>query len=1327
MSKKYYIGLDVGTDSCGWAVTDTAYSISRFKGTGMWGIRLFDESKTAEERRSFRTVRRRLARRRARLDWLEELFAAEIRKVDPSFFLRLKESNLHISDKNVGSKYTLFAGEYTDKDFHKAYPTVYRLRRTLIESSDPHDVRLVFLALHHIIKYRGHFLFEELEAGEIHDFHLVFETLVQYCADNCEDLDFTTANTAAIEEIIKDNSIGKTVKKDRLAQVYNITRKTNPRLYACLGLLSGRTEKLRDIFPDDALPETEKNSISFSEKYSESEDAYIAALGERFEFIEKLKAVYDWGVLANILQGEKYISVAKDKQFSKHRTDLALLKSYIKKNKPQAYFEVFKQSNPGLKNYVAYSEHTKKNRKTDVLHSTATQGEFCEYLKKLLGECCDSNYTQMFEEIAAGTFCPKQRNAENGVIPMQLHRAELVKILDNAEKYLPFLWEADENGITVKNKIIAIFDYKIPYYVGPLNNHSGKYWVKRTSEKAYPWNIGDVVDFEGCAEAFINNLTSKCTYLTQCDVLPQNSILFSKFKVLNEINSLKIDGTPISVPLKQELFRELFLKRNKVTRKTICQFLAAKNIEYTTLTGIDDEIKSNMKPLRDFEKFTALCAEDKEEIITAITIFGEEKKLLKKRLHEKYGDKLTAQEIGKIAKMNYSGWASLSKEFLTDVYSVCKSNGTGEAYSILDALWHTNYNLMQLIYSEDFDFEKEIARKNSGTPSDSLRKAVERLYVSPKIKRPIYQTLLIVKELVKTQKTAPEKIFLEVARFEGKKERTVSRKKQLDELYKNCKKEYREIAEQLGQIKDDDKLKSDKLFLYFMQCGRCMYTGERIDLEELMSNNSRWDIDHIYPQSKIKDDSIHNNRVLSNKTFNNSVKGSKYPLGADVQARMASHWKYLLEKKLITAEKYNRLICRNALTDEQLSAFINRQIVETQQSTKAIASILQELYPDTEIVYVKAGLVSEFRRKYNLPKSRDVNDLHHAKDAYLNIVVGNVYNVQCTHNRVNFIRGLQSDRRDSYSLNAMYQFDIPGAWDRQSSMATVKRHMAKNNILYTRYSFKQKGHLFDQQLVKKGFGQVPMKADPVYADSSKYGRYQCPTACYFCLCEFTDGGNEEKVRAILPIDLYLEKAYLAAPENYISQVYGVQNVKIIIPCIKYNACLSFNGFRMHLSSKSSGGKALVYKPAVQLVLSAEEEAYIKRISNFLTKNAGKKITSFDKLSSEENVKLYDTLANKLTNSIFAKNFDALRKYVLRGREQFVSLEPEVQCFVIGEILKILHANVMNGNLSDIGGAKKSGAVTTNSRISAIKNIQSVKLINQSVTGLYENEIDLLNI
>ena len=128
----------------------------------MWGARLFDEAKDASARRTSRTNRRRLARRNQRLLLLELLFSEEIAKVDPSFFLRMEESALWLDDKtNKTCRFSLFNDPgFTDKDYHKRYPTAYHLRNELMKSSEPHDIRLVYLALHHIMKSRGHFLYD---------------------------------------------------------------------------------------------------------------------------------------------------------------------------------------------------------------------------------------------------------------------------------------------------------------------------------------------------------------------------------------------------------------------------------------------------------------------------------------------------------------------------------------------------------------------------------------------------------------------------------------------------------------------------------------------------------------------------------------------------------------------------------------------------------------------------------------------------------------------------------------------------------------------------------------------------------------------------------------------------------------------------------------------------------------------------------------------------------------------------------------------------------------------------------------------------------------
>ena len=45
MKQDYYIGLDMGTESVGWAVTDVDYNLVKKRGQDYWGVYLFDEAK----------------------------------------------------------------------------------------------------------------------------------------------------------------------------------------------------------------------------------------------------------------------------------------------------------------------------------------------------------------------------------------------------------------------------------------------------------------------------------------------------------------------------------------------------------------------------------------------------------------------------------------------------------------------------------------------------------------------------------------------------------------------------------------------------------------------------------------------------------------------------------------------------------------------------------------------------------------------------------------------------------------------------------------------------------------------------------------------------------------------------------------------------------------------------------------------------------------------------------------------------------------------------------------------------------------------------------
>lgn len=175
-----------------------------------------------------------------------------------------------------------------------------------------------------------------------------------------------------------------------------------------------------------------------------------------------------------------------------------------------------------------------------------------------------SEYEFIEQEIQADTILPIQVSKDNGVIPYQVQEIELKDILAKAEKYMPFLSVKDADGLSVSDKIVKIFEFRVPYYVGPLNsyNNTNSWMVRKSDGKITPWNFDNKVDKDASAEKFIRKMTNKCTYLIGEDVLPKHALLYEEFNVLNELNNVKIGANKMNVELKKTLSK-ICLKRKR--------------------------------------------------------------------------------------------------------------------------------------------------------------------------------------------------------------------------------------------------------------------------------------------------------------------------------------------------------------------------------------------------------------------------------------------------------------------------------------------------------------------------------------------------------------------------------------------------------------------------------------------------------------------------------------------------------------------------------------------------------------------------------------------
>lgn len=440
----YYLGLDMGTDSLGWAVTDSSYHILRAKGKDLWGVRLFPSAETSVERRTYRVNRRRRQREVARIGALKELFADEIEKVDPGFFVRLDESKFHMEDRseNNKQKYGLFADKlFSDAGYYKKYPTIFHLRKELLESEEPHDVRLVYLALLNMFKHRGHFLNSSLQIeGENSNIAESYQMFVDTLTD--EDLDFPEqVSGERLQEIFRSSDSRKKKVENLLAEM-NLSKKQK-REIQFVNLICGLKGKLSELFPDKEYDEEQKKiAFSFQDSDYEDKENTIQELLDESEMnmIYAVKAVHDSGVLSGIMNGERYLSVARVASYEKHKKDLQILKDILKKYDTKEYFEMFRNESAKSESYSAYVGSVKYHGTFRRGLSGGKQEDLYKHIKKVLGKFPqdDEGVTYILEEIETESFLPKQLTASNGVIPNQVHAREMLAILKHAELYLPF-------------------------------------------------------------------------------------------------------------------------------------------------------------------------------------------------------------------------------------------------------------------------------------------------------------------------------------------------------------------------------------------------------------------------------------------------------------------------------------------------------------------------------------------------------------------------------------------------------------------------------------------------------------------------------------------------------------------------------------------------------------------------------------------------------------------------------------------------------------------------------------------------------------------------
>lgn len=1408
----YNIGLDIGTGSVGWCLTDNNGHLLKINRKGdngktyrnsAWGVRLFASADTAADCRIKRSTRRRYNRRRTRVIELRKIMSEMIMPVDPNFYARLDEAFLWNEDKSDKAKapFLLFNDkELYDIKYYKKYPTIYHLRKYLLETKEKADPRFIYLALHHMMKYRGHFLFEgqSFEAiDNIKDTFIELEQLINVYVKGKEEIEDNNKNNDKYEAIkicLADNKVKNKDKKENITDIFIKAGYDNKYSKELAAAVLGYEFNVGIIVNDNSLTDEDGKALKakFADaKYEEQEEKLSDTLGERYYIVEALKKIYSWKVLHSILGDSMFLSCAMVDKYEKHGEQLTALKNLFHKYVSQdEYSEFFHQEKNKegkyIVNYANYIKGIKRLNNESNKNSNANQ-QLYQSIKKILGKRAadDEVYKNILTEMEQETFLEKINNVDNSAIPYQLNLIEMDKILTQQGVYYK---ELRDN----KELLLKMLSSKIPYYVGPLNNNSNGNrnfaWMTKKAgkenEKVYPWNVKDVVDIDVTAEDFITRMTNYCTYLPNEKVLPKESLLYQRYMLLEELSQIRIDGKKLSKEDRKAIIDDLFIGKGrvKVSDKDFKEYL--DKVNYVKVNGkgydvtgyqSDDGFACALSSYNKFRRILGYVDERNEKMIEDIiywlTVF-EDKDIVKRKINKQYADKFSDEQLKKILKLKFKGWGRYSAKLLNGIKG---DMGTTIIEMLEDADERFAYcdycpNFMRII-NKDAKI-KQIIDDNrpiyDGTKD--LLEVIQDMHTSPANRRGIWQTMKVIEEIIEYIGEKPRQIYIEFAReddFKAKNKRTDSRKKTVDKALKKLKKEvvdeYNEnVYKELKQY--ENRLDEEKVYLYFMQNGKSLYTEEKLNLNE----PENLEIDHIIPYSLSDDDSLDNKALVlkdENQKKGNKIVKETFPQSfSDI--KMINYWKNLKKVGLISEKKYNNLQ-KNNVDDILTKGFINRQLVETRQIVKSVANLILDYYNEQiDVIEVKASLSTSVRKMLTYEKkdnngfweenkdncmfykNRDMNDYHHAHDAYLANIIGmyiqkNYPHLQKELNYSQYRRVWRKYYENTKNNNGVNWFATLGKfssnneeadWYGQDIIAYMRKIFCYRDVIISKKVEENTGAFYSETKYpredKAGSKLVPLKqgnnmrgADNLKElDTRKYGGYKGGEKAYFVLVKYCiEKALKKKVKKEYHMEFVEIPVYIARDiknkdinlydyvcdilsEAYKNSVVDVEILRNKVP--KYQMIIGENGEEYYLV----GATEVINSK--QFVLGGANQQY-NRLLNYIMYGKNDKWQYIQtELLDEQLTGLYDLLLSKIKDEYKGFSKEAIR---IQEDNSFYKLDVKNKKEFIAEMIKLVQPDSNYPYL----GKYSTGLSDRMGRKSKEKVGKKITLVDKSVTGLYE--------
>lgn len=1151
----YDVALDVTETGIGWVAVDEEGTPLRHGRQPVWGVRTFSKAETALETRLHRSMRRRYERRRWRLGFLKEMFAERLAEVDPDFLGRLANSGVA-----EGPDAVVLAGPGLDaRELRERFPTTWHLRAWLTTADEPADLRLVYLACHHIVKWRGNFLREGEDVSSRHaDVTGAAGAFAEALADWLEARELPRpsdegAVAESIAKVLAAKSLGRRERAKALARALGLGATESAAARALASMVMGLKADPSKVFEG-----IEGTSLSLDDE--EATESLLDSLeGEDAELFEAVRSLRSAWLLVGLLDAGSgplstgacaglsgsSLSFCKVRAYERYGRDLACLRRLVRTYAPSAYDAFFR--GPVTESGAYDPDRAGGYTLYDLDHGRAYE-DFAKDVRRLLAGLAadDPEWRRVDEELSEGTFLRRLRTRDNASVPYQLNLEELDLILRSQGRFHPFLLEARE-------RIESLVSFRIPYYVGPLTmrdaatGHDGVprfAWAKRREgregARVTPWAWEDVIDREGAAEVFMGRLTGECTYLVGEPVLPKSSLLYEEFCVLNELAGARwsVDGDDwprMDARMRRGLMRDLFSRRRHVTYRAAASWIERERgwAHVQVRGGQGKDAFGSSMPAHIFfawDVFDGSIPDDARDTVESVILWStvfEDRQILRSRLLDAFGpDSATPVfdecQVRTITRKRLKGWGRLSRRLLEGVEADTQEG----PLTVMGALLHgvprpragvATMNLQEMLRDPRLGFRERIEALNDSR-ARSARLTLDDLPGSPALRRPVGQAVAILGELARVAGTAPRRVYLTTPR--PRKMEAQQAKRRFDrvrEAVKGLAERDPHLVEELSDLKAQD-FSDPKLYLYFLQAGRSMVTGDPIDLARLPECR----LEHVIPPSYERDDGLENRFLTGPGEV--VPRGQDLLVTGDVRRSMAPRWRELKSMGLMSDRKLKNLLDPD-LTDQRLASMVARQLTTGGWTLRLMRMMLSSSYPTARVVPVRHSLVTGLKRSLDIIECPWASDDHLAHSALACASLGRFLLTRTEVGLTDPANSAQAVRR-LISLRAKGQkapdaatdqgivvasFSVSGVtpeapfddgWDADRESSLLRRMAGVRQVHQTRKAESTGGALWKATIYPSSdVGRrrlIPVKEG---RDPSRFGGYTGQQSAYFCVCE----------------------------------------------------------------------------------------------------------------------------------------------------------------------------------------------------------------------------------